>query len=622
MASHVEMLTDDSLEDALASLPGLYQHEGTPTEFWRQCIEVMSRVVGAAAGQAVLWSETPDEEEAGKWRTICGWPAKGHEPQHRTLAEVGTELAQTSCDSGFAVRAISEKPKNFAIAVQFVFSESGEKCVAVFLLVSATEQQAKDILVRLRLMVHLPDIYQSGRALRQARNDVQKFTGALDLMILVNAEHRFLAAALTTCNELTTRFHCDRISLGWLENKYVRIKAISRTEKFERKANVVNALELLMEEALEQNEEIVYPEPEDCRYIGRDHESFARGQGVDNVCSIPLRMDNEPVAVFTCERNGEAFTESELSQLRVCADQVARRLDDLHRLDRWFGGRWTAWTKDKLQQLVGVEHTWAKTVALIVLVALLVLCFGKANYRVEAPFVLHSDDVMYLPAPFQGYIERVDVRVGDLVEKGDRLLTFDTRDLIFQKTALLADQSRYRREMEKARAENALADMRVAEAQLQQTTANLALTRHRLEQATVEAPFTGVIVEGDLREQLGAPVDQGETLFKVAELKNLYIELAVPERDVHELLETGGGEVAFASQPELKFAIGIERIEPVADVREEGNVFVVRANFSVENEDWYRPGMTGIGKLDVGKRRLIWIFTHETIDFLRMFLWW
>ena len=38
--------------------------------------------------------------------------------------------------------------------------------------------------------------------------------------------------------------------------------------------------------------------------------------------------------------------------------------------------------------------------------------------------------------------------------------------------------------------------------------------------------------------------------------------------------------------------------------------------------DEVEPGMTGVGKLTVGKRRLIWIFTHETIDFLRMLLWW
>ncbi len=32
--------------------------------------------------------------------------------------------------------------------------------------------------------------------------------------------------------------------------------------------------------------------------------------------------------------------------------------------------------------------------------------------------------------------------------------------------------------------------------------------------------------------------------------------------------------------------------------------------------------MTGVCKLNVGKRPIVWIFTRRTVDFLRMFLWW
>jgi hypothetical protein len=621
MASHAEMLTDESLEDALSSLADLYRYQGTPAEFWQECIDIMSHIVGATAGQVALWGET-NGEESGNWRIVCGSPAKGHESQHRLLAGISHELADTSSNDGFAIRPIPTRKSEFGIGVKFVFEETHNNCVALFLLVAVSEEQVREVIARLRLMANLPDIYQSTRALVEARNDIEKFAGALDLMVLVNAEDRFLGAALTTCNELTTRFHCDRVSLGWSASNYIKVKAISRTEKFERKANVINALELAMEECLEQNEEIIFPEPPGVRYVSRDHETFARAQGVDNICSVPLRVESGPVAVLTFERNATPFTEIEAAQLRLCADQSARRLDDLHRLDRWFGARWIAALKRQMQSLIGVEHTWAKLLAILVVIALAVLFFGKVEYRVEAPFVLESEDIMYVPAPFDGYIERVDVKVGDIVKADDPLLTFDSRDMIFQKTALLADQSRYLREMQKARADNAPAERLIAEAQLQQTNANLSLTRHRLAQAGVVAPFDGVVVEGDLRERIGAPINQGEILFKIAKLENLYVELAVDERDKHELTETGSGEIAFASQPKLKFSIRVERIEPVAEVRDGGNVFPVRATFVGPLETWYRPGMTGVGKLTVGKRRLIWIFTHETIDFLRMLLWW
>jgi hypothetical protein len=121
---------------------------------------------------------------------------------------------------------------------------------------------------------------------------------------------------------------------------------------------------------------------------------------------------------------------------------------------------------------------------------------------------------------------------------------------------------------------------------------------------------------------LGAPVKKGDVLFKVARLDKLYAELKVDERDIHEIAADATGEIAFVSRPKLKFPVKLERIDPVAVTEEEGNIFLVRATFSEEISGWWRPGMSGMAKINVGKRNLLWIFTHRTIDFLRMFFWW
>lgn len=97
----------------------------------------------------------------------------------------------------------------------------------------------------------------------------------------------------------------------------------------------------------------------------------------------------------------------------------------------------------------------------------------------------------------------------------------------------------------------------------------------------------------------------------------------MPERDVHEVHAGQSGEIAFASRPHFSFPIRIERVEPAAEVREkEGNVFVVRAEFAGPAESWWRPGMSGVCKVNAGKRNLFWIFTHRSMDWLRLHLWW
>ena len=427
---------------------------------------------------------------------------------------------------------------------------------------------------------------------------------------------------MTFCNEIASRYRCDRVSLGWIKGAYVRVQAISHMERFEKRMDVVQSLELAMEEAFDQEEEILWPKPEDSRSVVRDHEAFSRDQGSKYLVSLTIRLDDKPVGVVTCERSDGPFSEEEVRGLRVLCDQSARRLGDLKRHDRWFGAKLATSTRELLAKLFGVEHTVAKLVGLILCMALAFLVFGKLNYRVEAPFILKTDDLAYLSAPFDGYIHKVNVKIGDPVKKMDTVLSLDTRELLLEESTAIANLNRYSREAAKARSQNALADMKVALAMEEQAQARLDLVHYHLDHAEIKAPFAGIVVEGDLKELLGAPVKKGDVLFKVALIEKMYAELKVNERDVHEVTEVATGEIAFVSRPDLKFPINVQRIDPVSVTEEGVNVYLIRAAFPEEVSPWWRPGMSGVAKINVGKRNILWIFTHRTIDFLRIFFWW
>jgi multidrug efflux pump subunit AcrA (membrane-fusion protein) len=326
--------------------------------------------------------------------------------------------------------------------------------------------------------------------------------------------------------------------------------------------------------------------------------------------------------VVTCERAQKPFSEDDIRGLRVFSDQSARRLGDLQQRDRWFGARAATALKESLSSLLGVEHTFAKVIGILLCLVLAFLIFGKLPYRVEASFILKTDDLAYIPSPFDGYIHTVDVKVGDIVDRGSTLLSLDISDLLLEESIAIANQNRYSREAEKARAQNALADMKVAQALEAQAAARLELVRYQVSHATLKAPFSGIVVEGDLEELLGAPVKKGDVLFKVARIEKMYAELKVDERDIHEITQAADGEIAFVSRPELKYPIQVTRIDPVAVTQEMENVFLIRAEFPEAVKDWWRPGMSGVAKINVGKRNVLWIFTHRTIDFLRLFFWW
>ena len=65
------------------------------------------------------------------------------------------------------------------------------------------------------------------------------------------------------------------------------------------------------------------------------------------------------------------------------------------------------------------------------------------------------------------------------------------------------------------------------------------------------------MVSGDLQDRLGAPVKQGSVSIRVARIDKLHIEAGSLRADIHELLESSAGEIAFASEPKLKFPVSI-----------------------------------------------------------------
>jgi multidrug resistance efflux pump len=601
-----------SLED----LQRLRRFGGEPARFWSSYLHILLRISSAVSGVVAL----RDEQSDGGWRFLAASrPGLTTGSGADTIVAQLAELADECFENGAAWG--TDPDGGEILAVRLFTGNEGADCLVSLSMKRGHRPENVEALKRVQLVSDVPASYQLQRIATESITKVEHFASVLDLMVLINEEKRFLAGAMTFCNELASRHKCERVSLGWLHRGYVRLQTMSHVDHFDRKTEAVQNLEAAMEEALDQNSEVVVPGGHG-GVINRDHQNFSRGNDVPYLCSLPLREDTEAAAVCTCERSSAPFSETELRLLRLSCDQAVRRLSDLKRSDRWFGARLASGLKDKLGRIFGYEHTGIKIIVLLVAAALGTAILGQFPYRVKAPVILRTDDLAYLTAPFDGHIEEVLVRVGDEVEEGEELLNLDRTELLLRETELIAEKNRYASEFEKARAAGSPADMRITQALYDQSAARHELVRYQLGRAVVTAPFSGVIVEGDLKERVGSPVRQGDMLFKLARIERLYAELKVSENDIHQIGRAVEGEIALASRPEEVYPIEVFRMEPVAVPEEKGNVFIVHAGFPGGPQVWWRPGMTGVAKLNIGDRSLIWIATHRTIDFLRLRLWW
>ncbi len=610
---------DERYARAVGELTALRSFSGAAKDFWAGLVVAFTKLAQAEVGVLLLGRPTAPP----RWLKIGESETGGGKSKLRANFNAFLEQAAERAlkDGGF-VEADDEASGAYTIAIKLKLLKPEDEVVFVAQVLDFTEDAARDALARLALAADTPALFQANAGSRQAAADVEKFATVLDLMVPVNAESRFLAAQLALCNGVASRIGCDRVTAGWKERGYFRLKSMSRTEKFDRQMEAAQMLEATFEECADQDDEIIFPAPEGSSVVTRDHEKYARSQQGAHVASLPLRHQDKVIAVVTCERASRPFTSTELQQLRLLCDQLTPRLVSLHRSDRWFGARFTMWIRESAAKFLGPERTWAKITAILAVLLIAALFLVRIEYRVEGKFIVKSEAVSFITSPFDGYIERVSAKPGDALKKGDEIVSLDRTELLLQKAEALAQIERYEREAQKSQSVKNLAEMKINEALARQARAELETVEHRLNAAVLKAPFDGVIVEGDLRERISAPVKVGEAMYKVARIDGLYIEAEIEERDVTEVLKSGRAEFAFVSQPKLTYSASVASIEPAAIPKKEGNVFIMRLQPDAATEQWWRPGMTGLAKVQVEKRTLWWIFTHRTTDFLRMKLWW
>ncbi len=456
---------------------------------------------------------------------------------------------------------------------------------------------------------------------------VERLTRAITVLSAINKPRRFLSAAMTLCNELASEWACERVSMGILRGRYVRLRAISHSVRFRRKMKVVQQIEAAMEECLDQDVEVLHPAAAAVPTIRRAAGQLATQHGAGVVLSVPLRLDSQPKAVVTLEWPLDRAPDLEtVAAVRLVCNLCAPRLLNLYRQDRWWITKLFLKVWDGLGWVLGTRHIAAKlaVLALIGLGAFMIL--GEGTYRAQAPFVMEATTQQSIVAPFDGYIKEVHVEIGDGVQGEDQqiLALLDTAELRLDLAAARAERAKYAKEADAYMQAGpaAQAQMQMAQAEAERMQAQIDLLSHRIQRAAVTSPVAGTITQGDLKRHVGAPVKTGDLLFEVTPLESLRAVLLVSEERIHELTMGQKGSLATASYPDQRLDFEVELIYPSAEVLNQRNVFRVRARFEgAELPDWLRPGMEGVSKVEIGKRRWIYIWTRKFVNWVRMTLW-
>jgi biotin carboxyl carrier protein len=498
--------------------------------------------------------------------------------------------------------------------------EDGVATLLVMAIPASERANLSELMLRAQLVSDLP---RQGSGVSAVTSDTA-LLDLLDLNAKVMQESSFGAAALTLVNGLASRGDFEQVALGWLEpSGYVRVQAISHLDRFERKMENIVLLEAAMEEALDQHSDVYYPNPDGAGLVTLAHERLQRVLGQRQIATLVLGQGaQDGPAVLMLIRPEPAFVPAALAELSVVLHLLLPWLEQSKNHSRPWWVRARDVSRLTVKRWFSPEHPAKKAISVVVGMVLAFLVFGSWPHRIEAGMELVTDSTQIISSPFDGYLASVEVTLGDTVLKDQSLASLDTRDVVLQASDYQSEATRFMAEADRARALNQAAETEIALARAQQAQAKYDRAIFQLRQAKLQAPFSGVIVEGERKELTGMPVRQGDQVLKLARIEGLYGVLSVSERDIHFVPEKARGVIRLLSAPDQLIPFEMETLVPTAQVRgEAGNQFLIKVKLLQDPKPWWRPGMSGLALIEGGDRNVLWLMTHKLVDTIRLMLW-
>jgi len=172
---------------------------------------------------------------------------------------------------------------------------------------------------------------------------------------------------------------------------------------------------------------------------------------------------------------------------------------------------------------------------------------------------------------------------GDVVAKGALLASLNDREIRWKKAEFVAERARAAKKRDAELAAGKFGAAQISKLEIQRIDLQIQLLEHRADNLEIRSPIAGVIISGDLQRAQGAPLTLGQSLFEVAPLDAMVVEIAIPQDDIRFVKQALSVNVQLDSHAGETWQLTVERVQPSAEIRDQQNVFIATA--LLENQD-------------------------------------
>ncbi len=392
---------------------------------------------------------------------------------------------------------------------------------------------------------------------------------------------------------------CSRVALAGRRGHRMVLLALSDVSSPDRRTEEIRVLEKGLAECASRSSPLCWPAPApelDSPVLAE----IGRVTGSGCAAAVPLPGDNghDSALLLLWQENPGRNVSATLAMLAASAPLLAGCVRAL-RQRPWRLGPGDNSRPRRRRLLVAAV---AAVLALVLLV--------PVPYRVPAGALVRPVTTRYVVARFDTILDKVLVDPGDRVRAGELLARLDGREISLQLAGLNAERDKAARMYDRYLAAGDTPSAQVARLDMERLDQQIHLLRQRQTHLQLVSPVDGIVLTGDLKRAEGGPVSKGQTLFEVAPLDRMDIELAIGEDDIARVRNRAPVTIRFDAYPDQQWRGTIQRIVPKSRIRDMRNVFI--AEFETANPGGrLRPGMRGEAEIDCGRRSLGWLLLHR-----------
>ena len=414
-------------------------------------------------------------------------------------------------------------------------------------------------------------------------------------------------AAGDLVDQLEHHLGCDRVAIGRRKgDRPCRLVALSGQDQLDADSEYVQSVEACLEEALLRGEPTLFPPMRSTeRSALRAHEHLAKTADVEVIVSAPLTdQDGHSVGGWLLIGDQGRVTNSTqrrfLKTLGPIVVEMLRILDAARPVTALAG-----LTKSLRQRKSLLFATAGVTCGL------LLLC--PMSYRVDCQCELQPSTRRFVAAPYDGELAKALVGPGDVVRAAECLARFDGRETAWELESVLVDRDKAQKTQSAALAQQRVSAAQLARLEMDRLELRRKLLERRVANLEVRSPIDGIVLSGDLERTEGAPIKMGQTLFEIAPLDRMVVELAIPEDEIVHIETSYRVVFALDAYPRRKWDGTISKIHPRARLLDNASVFIAEVELD-NSSGLLRPGMKGNAKVESQTHPLVWILFHKPYE--------